>query len=99
MQIFIDPNIDLRRLILHEQEYNDVQQCLSTGWENKKYEFFFRFCRFFAIAQNSQTEGFRVEVLCICLRSGTELLQKLFALFYFCIQSVTQVNTHTTTTP
>lgn len=47
MQILIDPNIDLRRLILHEQEYNDVQQCLSTGWENKKYKVFFMFFHVF----------------------------------------------------
>jgi hypothetical protein len=62
MQILINPNIDLRRFILHEQEYNDVQQCLSTGWGNKKYKVFSRFYRFFAVAQNSQAKGLRTKV-------------------------------------
>ena len=66
MQILINPNIDLRRFILHEQEYNDVQQCLATGWENKKYDFSFSFFGFFTIAQNSRAKGFRPKALGCC---------------------------------
>lgn len=58
MQIFIDPNIDLRSLILHEQEYNDVQQCLSTGWENKKsMNFFHVFAWYYSLHKTFRPKG------------------------------------------